>query len=107
MSRRWPAALALLLAPSAASAPVSAVQTADGVEFRVGAEVVARYHPAPTVAKPFLWPVTAPGGTPVTRAWPIQTSAADATTDHVHQKSVWFCHGDVIPEGLAIKTPAA
>ena len=20
------------------------------------------------------------------------------TTDHVHQKSMWFCHGDVIPD---------
>jgi hypothetical protein len=107
MSRRWLAAVALLAAPPAASAQVSAVQTPDGVEFRVGAEVVAKYHTAPTVAKPFLWPVAAPGGTPVTRAWPIKTSGADATTDHIHQKSVWFCHGDVIPEGLAIKTPAA
>jgi hypothetical protein len=25
------------------------------------------------------------------------------TTDHVHQKSAWFCHGDVIPEGLELK----
>src|SRR5262249_27302268 len=23
--------------------------------------------------------------------------------DHVHQKSAWFCHGDVIPEGLELK----
>jgi hypothetical protein len=23
--------------------------------------------------------------------------------DHVHQKSAWFCHGDVIPEGIEIK----
>jgi hypothetical protein len=22
------------------------------------------------------------------------------TTDHVHQKSAWFCHGDVVPEGV-------
>lgn len=107
MSRRLLAALALLAAPSAASAQLSAVATDGGVEFRSGAEVVAKYHTAPTVAKPFLWPVAAPGGTPVTRAWPIQTTGSDATTDHVHQKSVWFCHGDVIPEGLAIKTPSA
>ena len=40
-------------------------------------------------------------------AWPVRTTAADATTDHVHQKSLWFCHGDVIPEGLPIKTPSA
>lgn len=25
------------------------------------------------------------------------------TTDHFHQKSAWFCHGDVIPEGLELK----
>jgi hypothetical protein len=24
-------------------------------------------------------------------------------TDHVHHKSAWFCHGDVIPEGLELK----
>lgn len=107
MSRRWLAALAVLLLPSAAPAQPSAVVVADGVEFRSGSEVVAKYHTAPTVAKPFLWPVAAPGGTPVTRAWPVVTSGKDATTDHVHQKSAWFCHGDVIPEGLAIKTPAA
>ena len=98
MSRRWLAAVALLAIPSAASAQVSAVRTDSGVEFWSAGAVVAKYHTAPTVAKPFLWPVAAPGGTPVTRAWPIQTSASDATTDHVHQKSVWFCHGDVIPD---------
>jgi len=107
MSRRWLAAVALLAAPSAASAQATAVEVKDGVEFRVGTEVVAKYYTAPTVAKPFLWPVMAPGGTPVTRAWPIVTEGTNATTDHVHQKSVWFCHGDVIPEGLAIKTPSA
>lgn len=107
MSRRWLAAVALLAIPSAASAQVSAVRTDSGVEFWSAGAVVAKYHTAPTVAKPFLWPVAAPGGTPVTRAWPIQTSASDATTDHVHQKSVWFCHGDVIPEGLALKTASA
>ena len=26
------------------------------------------------------------------------------TADHPHQKSAWFCHGDVIPEGLELKT---
>lgn len=107
MPPRWLAAALLLAAPPAASAQVTAVAGGDGVEFKVGAEVVAKYHTAPKGSKPFLWPVLAPGGTPVTRSWPIRTSTADATTDHVHQKSAWFCHGDVIPEGLPIKTPSA
>jgi hypothetical protein len=25
------------------------------------------------------------------------------STDHPHQKSMWFCHGDVIPEGVELK----
>src|SRR5205085_2564333 len=25
------------------------------------------------------------------------------STDHPHQKSAWFCHGDVIPEGIELK----
>jgi len=24
-------------------------------------------------------------------------------TDHIHHKSAWFCHGDVIPEGIELK----
>ena len=45
---------------------------------------------------------------PVTRGWPIVKGApGDVTTDHVHQKSVWFCHGDVIPEGIELKAKTA
>src|SRR5262249_21319290 len=45
-----------------------------------------------------------PGGVPVTRAWPMEKSRPGESTDHIHQKSMWFCHGDVIPEGIDIKT---
>lgn len=30
-------------------------------------------------------------------------AAAGERKDHVHQKSAWFCHGDVIPEGMELK----
>lgn len=102
--------LALLLVPGLARADDITVDTSTpGVlGFKVGTETVARYHTAPGVAKPYLWPVLAPGGTPVTRTWPIEKNApGDATTDHPHQKSAWFCHGDVIPEGLDLKTKSA
>lgn len=75
----------------------------DQAEFLLGDEVVARYNFAPTVAKPYLWPLNGPGGVPLTRAWPMKTGAPDQTTDHVHQKSAWFCHGDVIPEGITLQ----
>jgi hypothetical protein len=92
-----------LLARPAHAADVSAAKTADTVEFKVGTEVVAKYHFGPTVAKPYLWPVMAPNGVPVTRAWPMEKGKPGETVDHVHQKSVWFCHGDVIPEGIELK----
>ncbi len=72
--------------------------------FSVGKEVVAHYNIGDDVAKPFFWPVNAPGGTvPVTRGWPMVKGQEGESTDHVHQKSAWFCHGDIIPEGIELK----
>jgi hypothetical protein len=72
------------------------------VDFLSGGELVTRYHKAPDAAKPFFWPLIGPRGVPLTRAWPMDKAAAGGSTDHVHQKSVWFTHGDVILEGLEI-----
>jgi hypothetical protein len=80
-----------------------AIETAkDRVDFRVGKDLVTTYHTGPEVAKPFFWPLIAPGGVPLTRAWPMDGNSGE-TTDHVHQKSAWFCHGDIIPEGIDVK----
>jgi hypothetical protein len=81
---------------------VSVSPDKSAIEFRVGNELVTRYHIAESVAKPYFYPVLAPGGVPVTRAWPLETGAPKETKDHVHQKSAWFCHGDVIPEGVTV-----
>src|SRR5207249_2851754 len=78
------------------------IEAAKGhLDFRIGKELVTTYHIGPDVAKPFFWPLNAPGGVPLTRAWPMDTSTGE-TTDHVHQKSAWFCHGDLIPEGIEL-----
>src|SRR5438045_3436179 len=95
----------LVAAPAVAAEPPLAATVADdrsAVEFRAGPDLVARYHIGPKVAKPYFYPALAPGGVPVTRAWPMETGAPQESIDHVHQKSVWFCHGDVIPEGLTV-----
>jgi hypothetical protein len=89
--------------PRLAAADVSVTKAGDTIEFKAGGQTVAKYHVGPGVAKPYLWPVLAPNGAAVTRAWPMEKGAAGETTDHVHQKSVWFCHGDVIPEGIDLK----
>jgi hypothetical protein len=46
-------------------------------------------------AKPVLWPVLGPTGKEMTRAYPMREGDAAEKTDHIHQRSVWFTHGDV------------
>src|SRR5260370_5667118 len=80
---------------------------ADGtVEFRVGDALIGRYYISPEaspIAKPYFWPLNTADGMPITRAWPMEKAERGGSTDHVHQKSAWFCHGDIIPEGLTLK----
>lgn len=99
-------AIALLLAnvhPAHAQGgkDVQIKKAKDALEFYIGSDLVTRYHTA-GYAKPIFWPVNAPGGIPLTRNYPPPEGQA---TDHPHQKSAWFCHGDVTPEGLDFKSP--
>src|SRR5579883_2843136 len=75
----------------------------DQIDFLIGKELVTRYHKGEKVAKPYCWPVNGTGGIPLTRSWPMEKAQPGGSTDHVHQKSAWFCYGDVIPEGLELK----
>ena len=99
--------LALLLL---AAAPAPAVERTDTeLRFTLGGGAVATYQYAGTVqvekasgqkplAKPFFYPLRpSAGGPAVTRDWPMKRGTPGETTDHFHQKSVWFCHGDVEP----------
>lgn len=43
--------------------------------------------------KPFLWPLNAPGGAALTRAFPMGTP--EDSDDHPHHASLWTGHGDV------------
>lgn len=95
-------ALALVL-PAQAQDGVTITKGKDTLEFKIGKAIVSKYHFGEKVAKPYFWPMNAPGDIPVTRAWPMLEGEPKETRDHVHQKSAWFCHGDVIPEGLELK----
>lgn len=75
----------------------------DSLTFNVGSALVSKYHIGKEVAKPYFYPVNAPGDITVTRGWPMVKGLPKETTDHVHQKSMWFCHGDIIPEGIELK----
>jgi hypothetical protein len=91
----WPVSL------TAADA-IRIVVADDHIDFQIGKALVSRYHNGADVAKPYFWPVNGPGGVPLTRAWPMEPAPPGGSKDHPHQKSMWFCHGDVIPEGLEI-----
>lgn len=109
----WPA---LSLASEPPAAKIAKGETT--LEFLAGPDVVSKYQFAGTVqvekgtetkplAKPFFFPMLAPGKVPVTRDWPMIRGAAGETVDHFHQKSGWFCHGDLIPDGVELKVKAA
>jgi hypothetical protein len=73
----------------------------DQVDFLVGGtDLVARYHIDADLAKPSFWPLQMPSGKPITR--PPFDPQGRQWKDHPHQKGAWFCHGDVIPEGLPL-----
>jgi hypothetical protein len=103
--------LTILMAMTLNIAKLDAAEPADvkidkgkhELTFLVGKDLAARYHYGNLVAKPYLWPLNGPGNIPLTRAWPMEQAKPGDSTDHVHQKSAWFCHGDVIPEGLELK----
>ena len=89
-------AVLLLTHISLAPAQVITIEKHEGTyDFKVDNSLVTTYHFEATVAKPYFWPVNAPGNIPVTRSWPLAQGAPKETTDHVHQKSAWFCHGDI------------
>jgi hypothetical protein len=73
----------------------------DSIEFKIGDALVTRCIFGETVAKPYFWPIFAPGDVPVTRDVPAKGLVE--MFDHPHQKSMWFCHGDVIAQGLEMK----
>ena len=84
-------------------------RTDTELRLTVGNHPITTYRYAGTVkaekgdgeqplAKPYFHPLNVHmGGPAVTRDWPLKRGAAGETTDHFHQKSVWFCHGDVEP----------
>lgn len=105
--QRFVAAAVVVLTPPTALAGDGSVSVKVGkeaVEFFVGRDMVTRLQIAPSYAKPIFWPLHAPNGAPLTRDWPMVPRDDSKLNDHPHQKSAWWCHGDIIPEGLELKS---
>jgi hypothetical protein len=65
-----------------------------GVAFRLEGSPFTRYHTGEGIARPFLYPILGPGGTRVTRGYPMEGIGGESS-DHPHHRSLWVAHGDV------------
>lgn len=45
--------------------------------------------------KPIIYPLVGPSGQLLARDYPMKPAAEGGTTDHIHQRSMWFTHGEV------------
>ena len=45
--------------------------------------------------KPIVWPIIGPTGKRMTREYPMAEKGELEHCDHIHQRSLWFTHGDV------------
>jgi len=83
-----------LVAGSAAAADIVVEKTDSGVNVKVGDQPFTTYVFQSKV-KPILWPILGPTEKEMTRAWPMREGNPDEKTDHPHQRSFWFTHGEV------------
>lgn len=72
---------------------VNIVEQEGRLRITVGGEFFTEYH-YQGVSRPFLYPVLAPGGVPLTRNWPMKEAEGEER-DHPHQRSLWWAHGAV------------
>jgi len=100
--KRFLVLVSLVLFVAHARADLSVKEGNGILEFYSGDKLITKYH-YQGYQKPIFYPVNAPSGVPLTRAWPLEKGAKNETTDHPHQKSAWWCHGDIIAEGTKLK----
>jgi hypothetical protein len=82
-----------LATAAAADEGFSVKKTDRTVRIEIDGELFTEYH-YQDVARPFLYPVIGPDGTPMTRSWPMAKTTSEPT-DHVHHKGLWFAHGSM------------
>jgi hypothetical protein len=76
-----------------ASDGVRVTRLDDRLKIEINGELFGEYHFRGD-SRPYLYPILAPGGVPITRDWPMKDSP-DEEHDHPHHRSFWFAHGDI------------
>lgn len=99
----WIAAAATVL-PAAAQVKISPGPDRIAVEIN-GKPFTDFYVAGADVTKPYLHPLRTASGVYVTRMWPMEKVAEEASIakpDHQHQRGVWFAHDSVIVHGAKL-----
>lgn len=58
-------------------------------------DLLTNYHFGNVPARPYFFPLNAPGRISCTRAYPMISNVEGETSDHKHHRSVWIAHGEV------------
>jgi hypothetical protein len=76
------------------AAQVRMTQGNNQISVEIDGKPYTTFFYGPDVAKPYLWPLRAPSGLSVTRSFPMEKVEGEST-DHPHQRAVWFAHDNV------------
>lgn len=68
---------------------------ADSITLHQNGEIITNYIYSGCPARPYFYPVNAPGEIPITRSYPMRTNVAGEKHDHPHHRSIWIAFGDV------------
>ncbi len=96
MTQRLTAAalLVCVCASAAQAAKFTLEKDTEGVSVNCDGQLFTRYI-IKSGTKPILWPIVGPTGKEMTRGYPMRDARGSEKSDHVHQRSLWFDHGDV------------
>ena len=65
------------------------------MQVKLGNRPFTTYCFGPSCARPHFYPFLGPGGTQMTRQYPMCKDVVDETRDHVHHRGIWVALGDV------------
>ncbi|MGB8492329.1 MAG: PmoA family protein [Bacteroidales bacterium] len=104
---RWPAVFVAAIAVIPATMNITCAQPSNtsGVRLErlddrnivnvyVNGELFTSYRYPADLEKPFLYPIYAPGGSVITRGFPLEPRKGERV-DHPHQVGLWFNHGNI------------
>lgn len=83
----------LAVGSTASATEITAERSPNGAVVKIDGKLFTEYL-VKSGSKPILWPIIGPTGQPMTRDYPMAKRSGEAT-DHPHQRSLWFTHGDV------------